>query len=833
MKKTILAALTLAICGCGPDSNSTSAGAPPGGTTSQTSPTSSYPVRIVGELPPGAVQLRFIGANEEGDPVFNTSQPAATSVTVRLTPDISTLRLEYLDSGGRILATFVESAKNLQEHDFREGIDNPHLVILPPVQARASDNPVVGNDIKFSFAFFGCAAAAVPAEDVEGQLNQTELEAHTNVAQLRQHLHDVQTVQPKPKYVFLCGDMVKEPQSTADLDKELTAWHKIRAHGPVIIDLQGTEQAVTPPADGSVFPSGINLVAVPGHEEMCSQGLPNKAAGDVFVAQMGEFIRGNNGPKPGDALDDGGLGLPQDNVQRDESKLSYSFRDGENFFLVVNTDTYTGDGAANLAQVPLRWIRQQLRTAQQDASVKHIFVFGHRPLENQQFSQLLNNPSATTPENLRYPDANTKVRGYFCAHKHLMSTLEPNSNGLVQQLVCGAGGSQPDLVNGTPYPWYGFGLVGVTQSDRVDAAFIGRNVHRHWADQEALKLRGPNVSGPGPAEAKTPKMVQRLSPHLLTLPSYLQATPDIQYTSTFESDFTKHSDWTIETFPDYPRAAVEYHTENVEYLNGGGVKLKVAGKHDSRSSKVWLVHSGRVRSNFRQKYGLFLYQAKVPKVKHLWPALWTAGPVGEPNDIWPRRGEIDVMETVGTVAQRGDFTSRIMVRTNQPNFPDYHDYINKPWFASMPPDLSDLIKTFFNAGQWSQTHTYGVDWYKVMTGGVVTDVRYDFYLDVKVNAQGRLVDASDESRPPHRLSSYSLKDLIKEQNKLGADFHVPDLATLSDEWGEQAFVLNIAVGGGWDPEFGEVKNGTWSPPTDGSADMVVDWVKCYKRSDNP
>ena len=639
----------------------------------------------------------------------------------------------------------------------------------------------------------------------------------------------------------------------------MQAWHKIRASGPIIIDENGVEQTVTPPADGSVFSSDVTLVAVPGDQEMCAQGLPNRLSGEVFVAQMATYIRGNNGPKPGDQRDDGGLGLPADNVQRDESQLSYTFRagadgsirpDGENLFMVINTDTYVGEGAVNVGHIPLRWIREKLSAAQQDVGIKHIFVFGHRPIlsiygdqgispqsQAQQFYRLLNNPTATNSNELNISNPDTKVRGYFCAHAHLMSSLQPDPNGTVQQLVCGSGGSQPGPINVEgvePSPWFGFGLVGVNLNDTVDAAFMGRNVHRSWADQEALKLRGPNISGPGPAEAKTPKMVARLYPQPLALRNALPGTSGATYSKTFESTFTElsqpnNSVWQVEEFRDPASSPVDYKKENVEPIAGGGVRIKVAGKHYSESKKKWYVYSGRLRSNFRQKYGLFLFRAKVPKGAHLWPALWTAGSVGG-NDIWPKTGEIDVMETVLPINARPDFTSRVMVRTDQPDFPNYSDYLGNPWYASLPPDDSDEIKTSLTSEQWAQPHTFAVDWYKVLTGDVVTDVRYDFYLDVAVNADGRLVNAFDESQPATPRHSYSLRDLISKQNQ--HRIKIPSLETVASEWSKQAFILNVAVSGAWDPDLRKVERGEWDPPTDGSAEMVVDWVRCYQRNDS-
>ncbi|MBN9417433.1 MAG: metallophosphoesterase [Candidatus Eremiobacteraeota bacterium] len=488
------------------------------------------------------------------------------SVTVNLKSEVSTLLLEYLDLRGQVLATFVESAKNLEEDRFPSEIVNPPLVLLPRAALKGKtieegdnplgENPVVGDDIKFSFAFFGCNRGIPEADnrpDYRNQLNQDEKDSTANVAQLRQHFEDIQSLSPRPKFVFLCGDVVQKPRvnATADsvpiLRKEMSGWKKIRATGPVIVDANGETKEVKAPAAGSLFPSDVTVVVMPGNHEMCyrtpsnAQELPNEDSGAVFVEEMQPYLKGNNGPKPGVQYDKGGLTLRQGTLKRDESQLSYTFRakadgsiseTGEYLFMVLNTDTYTGDGVENVGRIPLQWIRERLAQAQADHSVKHIFVFGHRPFKQIQtefgindvnseatnFNRLLNNPGATSDSELETPNPNTKVRGFFCAHAHLMSTKQP-MGGSVQQVVAGSGGSEPETVNGHYYPWFGFGVVGVGRGETVDTVLFGRNVHPslhsptgHWDEQEPLKLRGANISGPGDKPAKIPKAVRRLYP---------------------------------------------------------------------------------------------------------------------------------------------------------------------------------------------------------------------------------------------------------------------------------------------------------------------------------
>lgn len=564
-----LAAWTL---GCGSSDSLTSSTGPGAGPRSQTSNAASYSVRFTSPIPEGSTRLRITGANEEGEQVQSSLVTAETVFTVALSSEVSTLALEYLDKDDNLLATFVESAKNLDDERFPAEMNNPPLVLLPrsSVRAKAGDdilvpgqtapggNPVIGDNIKFSFAFVGCNRARPPYDgrpDFVDQLNQDEQAATANVAQLRQHFEDIKSLNPRPKFVFLCGDVVQKPKTDnlADaaniLQNELHNWKKIRASGPVIIDRDGVTSRITAPAAGSLFPSDVNVVVMPGNHEMCyrtvndSQELPNQGSGAAFVSEMAPFIRGSNGPAKQVKYTAGNLNLTEGTVQRDETRLSYTFRakadgsidpGGEYLFMVLNTDTYTGEGTANVGRIPLGWIRKQLYEAQKDDSVKHIFVFGHRPIETirtefginptndeaNNFDRLLNHPDAEDSSQLQTSSLSTKVRGYFCAHAHLMSTKQPRG-GPVQQLVAGSGGSEPETISGRYYPWFGFAVVGVGRQETVDAAFFGRNVHpsastngpeTHWDEQEPLKLRNQNISGPGSKPAKIPKAVRRLYP---------------------------------------------------------------------------------------------------------------------------------------------------------------------------------------------------------------------------------------------------------------------------------------------------------------------------------
>lgn len=54
-----------------------------------------------------------------------------------------------------------------------------------------------------------CGVTSRPA--YRDQLSQAEKDSTANVAQLRQHFEDIQSLDPKPRFSFICGDIVQKP----------------------------------------------------------------------------------------------------------------------------------------------------------------------------------------------------------------------------------------------------------------------------------------------------------------------------------------------------------------------------------------------------------------------------------------------------------------------------------------------------------------------------------------------------------------------------------------------------------------------------------------------
>jgi len=317
-----------------------------------------------------------------------------------------------------------------------------------------------------------------------------------------------------------------------------------------------------------------------------------------------------------------------------------------------------------------------------------------------------------------------------------------------------------------------------------------------------------------------------------------------EYEATGKSEslsFETLDGWTVFEYDDQHSQA-KYVRENVTIDPDGSLRIKVTARESDGKPL-----SGRVMSNHRQKYGLIIYKTKqIPKavtadsmLSHLWPALWTVGWIDDEHP-WPEKGEIDVMETVRSHAERPDFTSRIMAKTEGFSIPvDY----TKKYYASIPQEANGIeeIQTVLpSAASWSEPHTFAVDWYEVNDeAGSQTDVMFDFYLDVEVGSSGYLVPMAGSNGTVSPIKSYSLKEEVEAYNANPVDgVRLPGWEEVFESWGRHGVVLNVAVGGDWNGNYNDQitvggANSDFAThlPVDGTADMVIEYVKAFTRSD--
>lgn len=270
------------------------------------------------------------------------------------------------------------------------------------------------------------------------------------------------------------------------------------------------------------------------------------------------------------------------------------------------------------------------------------------------------------------------------------------------------------------------------------------------------------------------------------------------YTLKFIDNFNKlnKDNWDISTMglDTLTNTCANYVKENV-FIKNNELIVKVGpnnpnsydcmGKLPGSGEKVHpdsCVNSGRIVSKYSQKYGIFIFGAKIPKGKDLFPALWLVG-----TGDWPKTGEIDMMETIRSIDKNSSFSSRIMIPIDS----DFMNHGSKNYYraTSVPPDSSDDIQQKVDPSFWNDYHVFALDW-KLQDDG---DVTYNFYLDVKMSNDGKLVNYKT-GIPSVPYKSYSLKDLVNKYRKHNNN-NLTDYKNIRDAVSGQRMVMNIAVSG--------------------------------------
>lgn len=317
-----------------------------------------------------------------------------------------------------------------------------------------------------------------------------------NYGQTRQNLMDLLNLLPAHptfRYFFITGDLVMGFKRNGEaLPKELEdfstlldqpIFRKLRERCMVLpmpgnhettfkefisgkavsgADTGGEEKYIAWVKEHNLLPSGHHFKGAPGaNQPLTAEGKP-KSANDMSV----------------------------DN---------YSFEDGPVHFLVLDTDTPTdeltepGDSHAphyrTLGLFPLSWAQHDLRAAQADPNIKHIFIFTHKPI-----AYPINFPSPGRTEamdpQVGKPFLDTvlecdKVDLVCCSHCHeeaVQSLSEPGTLKPPLQITAGNAGQQPEHFwhpenEGNRYSWlpgekqgpfYGFILVTVYNTGEVD-----------------------------------------------------------------------------------------------------------------------------------------------------------------------------------------------------------------------------------------------------------------------------------------------------------------------------------------------------------------------------
>ncbi len=325
------------------------------------------------------------------------------------------------------------------------------LLLASPARPASADDPDDGRappKIAYSFVFMGCNRVLKGDKSPEDP-------STANLAQLERSFTEIAALRPRPKFVVFTGDLVLglTPELN-ELRHQLESWVDVYRNSDLGRDRK------------------IRLIAMPGnHESLLGEKgsqVSNPGAEAVWLTEMQAFIAGNNGPVAGGP----------DNLQTDQSQLTYSFDFRDSHFVLINTDPF---GA--VATVPLNWLHQDLVAADDDPHLKHTFVMGHKqafsPADSNSEQALDSNPDN---RNQFWDELNSDGVGYYlAAHDHLWHFSTPVSPiSMLQhtvQIIAGNGGSKEDPkwdAAGKPF-YYGFTLVQVLNNGKVVMKSYGRN----------------------------------------------------------------------------------------------------------------------------------------------------------------------------------------------------------------------------------------------------------------------------------------------------------------------------------------------------------------------
>lgn len=280
------------------------------------------------------------------------------------------------------------------------------------------------------FAFIGC-----------NRIGFTELTpdnpSSANRQQFLQTCDDL-AAEP-PAYLFWIGDIVTNYADGGEvLRSQLQPWREL---------YESTALART---------STIMVPVVGNHEVLGSKqnpetgvwkDYPNPATLPVWEDVLAPYLRWADGPTLAGANSDG--------LTHDQSRFSFTIRQGDVLFLCLNTDTFID--STTIGDVPLHWVEEKLNEAEADPGIKHIFVLGHKPVLRPDLPGDIIRPGEDEALDALMGRC-SKVRAYLTAHFHLWDGRFTEHD--VYQIIAGNGGTAPSgQFNAGGQGYFGYTVV--------------------------------------------------------------------------------------------------------------------------------------------------------------------------------------------------------------------------------------------------------------------------------------------------------------------------------------------------------------------------------------
>ncbi|HEY2066366.1 MAG TPA: metallophosphoesterase [Gemmatimonadaceae bacterium] len=300
----------------------------------------------------------------------------------------------------------------------------------------------------FSFVVVGCNRVDTP--DTNKAVNPST----ANLEQLRRTFAEVAAMRPRPKFLFLAGDIVfGYTNSQPELKAELLGWRAVYEASP----LAGSD---------------VRLVPIPGNHEVQNKSkVATLAAEQTWLEVMGPYIApfGGNGPHAGGA----------DGLATDQSSLSYSFDYKGTHFLLLDSDPVGRDWS-----VPTKWVASDLRDARRRGA-RHIFAIAHKPAYGYPASQYrpanavgddLGKVLPALRDDFWHSLIDNHAEAMLAAHDHLYSRAR-GAFGQTWQIIAGNGGSRLEsVVDEASINFYGYTVVRVEGDGRAMLTSYGRDV---------------------------------------------------------------------------------------------------------------------------------------------------------------------------------------------------------------------------------------------------------------------------------------------------------------------------------------------------------------------
>ena len=241
------------------------------------------------------------------------------------------------------------------------------------------------------------------------------------------------------------------------------------------------------------------------------------------------------------------------------------------------------------------------------------------------------------------------------------------------------------------------------------------------------------------------------------------------WSDEFNGDKLDESVWNYNTGGNgWGNNELQYYTtrpENIRIVNGC---LEIEARKETYENREYT--SARIYSKGKKSflYGKMEARIKFPGGKGTWPAYWMMGESGN----WPKCGEIDIMEHVGSIDNRASFA----LHTQEKNGMN-----GKNWHSTH----------FFDHPLSNDYHVYGVEW----------------------------CQEEENGKDCIRFTVDGVEYATAWENKIGDH----------DSWPfykPHYFILNLAIGGNMG---GKVDDAIFNQ----KRIMYVDWVRVYQRQEQP